>query len=118
MPNHSLPSVADHFVNRDPAVEATYRAILIAARALGPVKEEAKKTSIHLVRTTAFAGIATRKTALVLTLKSDHDIVSPRVCKRERTSANRWHIEFKFGSPEQVDAELQSWLARAYALSG
>lgn len=117
MATPKLPSVSDHFETREPAVKATYRAILAAARTLGPVKEEAKKTSIHLVRTTAFAGIATRKAALVLTLKSDHDIASPRVFKRERTSANRWHIEFKLESPDQVDRELESWLAKAYALS-
>jgi len=112
------PSVKDHFENREPAVKATYRAILTAARKLGPVKEEAKKTSIHLVRSTAFAGIATRKAALILTLKSEQDIASPRVMKRERTSAHRWHVEFKLDAPDQVDRELESWIASAYALSG
>jgi hypothetical protein len=38
-----------------------------------------------LVRQTAFAGIATRRSSLVLTLKSASDIRSPRVEKREQT---------------------------------
>jgi hypothetical protein len=62
-------SVESHFAKQDPSVLATYRRVLDVVRALGPVAEEAKKASIHLVRHTAFAGIATRRSALVLTLK-------------------------------------------------
>ena len=111
-------SVKEHFVDRAPSVRATYEAILKAAKKLGPVKEEAKKTSIHLVRKTAFAGIATRKSALILTLKSDSDLSSKRIHKRERASANRWHLELKLESPETVDGELVTWLQKAYELAG
>jgi hypothetical protein len=111
-------TVREHFENRAPAVNATYAAILAAARKLGPVREEAKKTSIHLVRKTAFAGVATRKTALILTLKSDVDLPSERVTNHERASANRWHLEIRLETPAQVDRELVAWLAKAYGLAG
>ena len=84
-------TVKEHFENRAPEVKATYAAILKAAKEFGPVREEAKKTSIHLVRKSAFAGVATRKTALILTLKSESDIKSARIAKREQASAHRWH---------------------------
>jgi hypothetical protein len=84
---------------------------------LGPYKEEAKKTSIHLVRRTAFAGIATRKTALILTLKSDRDLKSKRIAKREQASANRWHLEIRLEEPDQIDTELVLWLTKAYELA-
>lgn len=113
----SPTNVDDHFAGRAPAVRATYDAILDTARALGPVEEEAKKTSIHLVRRTAFAGVATRKTALQLTLKASSDIDSPRIAKRERVSANRWHVELRLDGPGDVDAELAGWLKAAYELS-
>ena len=109
-------SIDEHFENRTPAVRATYRAILKAVRQFGPVKEEAKKTSIHLVRTTAFAGIATRKTVLILTLKSDADIASARISKHEQASAHRWHLETRLEKPADVDSEINSWLKRAYEL--
>ena len=51
-------TIKEHFENRASEVKATYAAILDAAKKLGPVKEEAKKTSIHLVRKSAFAGVA------------------------------------------------------------
>ena len=99
-------------------MKATYAAILNAAKKLGPVKEEAKKTSIHLVRKSAFAGVATRKTALILTLKSDSDLANKRIIKREQASANRWHLEIKLEGPTQVDREVLGWLEKAYELAG
>jgi hypothetical protein len=111
-------TVESHFVKKDPAVLATYRRVLTAARALGPVTEEAKKTSIHLVRRRAFAGVATRRASLLLTLKSATDIRSPRIKKREQTSRNRWHVEIRLDKPADVDRQLASWLKAAYELAG
>lgn len=111
-------SVSSHFENRDPSVKETYKAILRTAKKLGPVKEDPKKTSIHLVRKTAFAGIATRRTALILTLKSQSDVANERITRREQASANRWHLEIKLDAPEQVDKEIVAWLKEAYELAG
>ena len=106
-----------HFINREPVVKAAYAAILNAVRKFGPVIEDPKKTSIHLNRRTAFAGIATRKAALVLTVKSESDVNSPRVMRREQVSKKRWHLEIKVDSPEAVDAEIVSLLEHSYAMS-
>lgn len=113
----SKHTIREHFENRAPEVKSTYAAILKAAQKLGPVKEDPKKTSIHLVRKSAFAGVVTRKTALILTLKSDSDIESKRVKKREQASARRWHIEFKLETPEEVDREILTWLKKSYELA-
>ena len=113
-PTHT---VASHFEKSAPAVKATYKAILQAARELGPVREEAKKTSIHLVRDSAFAGIATRKEALILTLKAERELKSPRVSRAEQTSANRWHMELKLTAPADIDGELRRWIEQAYRLA-
>jgi len=111
-------TVEPHFEKSDPVVRATYRRILSAARNLGPVSEDPKKTSIHLVRRTAFAGVATRRSALILTLKSATDVRSPRIHKREQASAHRWHIEIKLEDPSEVDTQLTKWLKASYELSG
>jgi predicted DNA-binding protein (MmcQ/YjbR family) len=111
-------TIREHFVGRAPEVAATYAAILKAARKCGPVREEPKKTSIHLMRKTAFAGVATRKTALILTLKSPADLQRHRIVRREHASANRWHLEVRLDAPDQVDRELVTWLAQAYELAG
>ena len=111
-------SVALHFAKSDPGVLQTYKRLLEAARALGPVTEEPKKTSIHLVARTAFAGIATRRSSLILTLKSAKDIRSPRIERREQASAHRWHVEIRLAKPSDVDRQLTTWLSAAYALAG
>jgi hypothetical protein len=112
-----VPTIGQHFAGRAPAVRQIYDRIVGAAEGLGPVREEPKKTSIHLARRTAFAGVATRKDALILTLKSATDIRNRRIVKREQASANRWHVEIRLDDPAQVDAELKAWLKNAMALA-
>ncbi len=113
-----MNTVTNHFRGSAPNVAATYAAILEAANALGQVIEDPKKTSIHLVRATAFAGVAVQKAALVLTLKSDRDVASRRIRKREQASASRWHLEVRLENPGEVDAEIRRWLERSYMLAG
>ena len=117
MPDPASVSVAQHFVGRAPAVRALYDALIVTARSFGPVLEEPKKTSIHLVHRTAFAGVATRAAAIVLTIKSATDIHSPRVSKRQQVSAGRWHVEVRLDDPAQIDPELAAWLRSAYDIS-
>jgi hypothetical protein len=111
-------SVGEHFENREPVVKDIYQAIIRTAKKFGPVKEDPKKTSIHLVRKTAFAGIATRKSGLVLTVKSDSNVGNKRIARREQASANRWHLEIKLDAPEQVDQEIAAWLEKSYQIAG
>ncbi len=112
------PTVADHFAGKAPAVRQVYDRVLAAVRELGAVTEEAKKTSIHLVRKSALAGVEVRREYLLLNLKSEAPIESPRVSTPERLSARRFHQKVKLSSPDQVDAELRGWLAEAYEISG
>ena len=111
-------AVTQHFTGKAPAVRATYDRLLRAAAQLGPIQEDPKKTSIHLVRRSAFAGVATRKDALILTVKAVDDIRSPRVVKREQASAHRWHLEIRLTGPADVDGQLLAWLKASYEISG
>ena len=111
-------TVEQHFEGRSPQVLEIYDNIVAASREFGPVDEDPKKTSIHLNRKSAFAGIAARKDCLILTIKATGDIDSPRVSKREQASANRWHHEIKITSPDEIDAEIIGWLWDSYEISG
>lgn len=110
-------TVASHFAKSERAVRDIYDALLVASRALGPVREDPKKTSIHLVRRYAFAGVATRKEALILTLKAAQRVKSPRVHKALQASEHRWYVEIRLTSSADVDAELRRWLAQSYELA-
>ena len=110
-------SVNDHFVNKDPSVRALYDELLSILQTFGPVAEDPKKTSIHLNRKSALAGVETRKDGLLLNIKSDHQIKSPRIEKAEQISAKRFHHKVRISSPKDLDEELKSWLKEAYLLS-
>jgi hypothetical protein len=112
-----VATIDQHFANCGPQVRATYNAILQASGKFGVVTEDPKQTSIHLVRKSAFAGIATRKGALILTIKSDEDITSSRIIKRLQASARRWYLETRLEKPKDVDREVRGWLKRSYELS-
>jgi hypothetical protein len=99
------------------AQRAIYDRLLAAAKSIGPFAEDPKKTSIHLTRKSAFAGVATRKDALLVTIKLASDVHSARIVKRQRASARRWYLDVRLESPEDVDREMTSWLKAAMALS-
>ena len=83
----------------------------------GTIWLDEHKTSIHLVNKSAFAGVATRKSALLLNVKSAAPLASPRSPKFEKVSASRYHQEIKLTDPSEVDVELLGWLKQAYDLS-
>jgi hypothetical protein len=111
------PTVEQHFSGRAEHVRRIYDAIVDASSKLGPVEQDLKKTSLHLNRRVAFAGVQTRKDALILTLKSDRAVNHRRVHKTEQTSANRWHFEVRLTAPEEVDDQIRQWLRAAYELA-
>jgi hypothetical protein len=118
MPRSLTRELAAHFTGCEPAIRQIYELIVERSRAFGSVSEEPKKTSIHLVNRSAFAGVQTRKKHLILTLKSATEIPSSRFFKKLHTSANRWYLETKLDSPEMVDGELIGWLKAAHKISG
>src|ERR1043166_5571909 len=97
-------SVDQHIIGNSAEVREIYDKLLTASRVFGPVCEDPKKTSIHLVSRFAFAGIQTRRNSLVLTLKSSEEIDDDRYFRRQRASANRWYLETKLTSANEVDA--------------
>ena len=104
------------FDKSDPAVRTTYERLLIRVRRIGPVTAEQNKTSIHLKSRAAFAGVHPLKSRLDLSIVSDAPIADPRVTKRDRISASRYHNIVSISSPRDIDAQLIEWLKRAYEL--
>jgi len=91
--------------------------LLGRVRALGPIVEEMKKTSAHIVAGKgAFLGVHPRSSGLLVNIVLDHAPASPRIAKSERVSKCRFHNEVKISSQEDVDEELMGWIAQAYQL--
>ncbi|HYL39551.1 MAG TPA: DUF5655 domain-containing protein [Bryobacteraceae bacterium] len=100
----------------DPVPRKLYRELLAAAKHIGPFREEIKKTSVHLTRGSAFAGVHPRKQHLIVTIKAEKPIRSARIAKAEQVSKNRWHLDVKIAASSDIDSELLGWLRQAYAL--
>lgn len=116
MPN---PTALDLlFSDREPVVREIYDRVMRTLAKVGPVNVEPKKTSIHLVRATSFAGAHPKKAWLDLTIRTDKPLKSARVRAQEQVSKNRWHQDVRLTTPKEVDAEVASWLKAAYALAG
>ena len=99
-----------------PVARELYQELLRALKPLGSFKEEVKKTSIHLARNSAFAGVHPRKEHLLLTIKAAKPIRNKRIVKSEQVSKSRWHEEVKLAAAGDIDAELLGWLRDAYEL--
>jgi hypothetical protein len=106
----------DAFTSAGPSSRQLYKQLLTAIRPIGKFREEIKKTSVHLVRASAFAGVHPRKQYLRLTIKAAARIKGPRILKIEQVSKNRWHLEVKLTSEKDINGELLAWLREAYDL--
>lgn len=113
-----IASVDIHFQGKEPNVRAVYDCLMLRLHELGPVTASPKQTSIHLDRTTGFAGINTRKSYLLLNFRTDYQVESPRITKVEKHSARRFMHTVKLQSETDVDDELLGWLRDAYELAG
>ena len=113
-----MEDVSAVFGRSEPQVLTVYEAILKRAEALGPCTAEPKKTSIHLVRKTGFAGVHPQKAALVLNVRLARALPEGSRWKSEQVSKSRWHHEIKLTAPKDVDREVIAFLREAYELAG
>jgi hypothetical protein len=104
------------FASADPTVRLIYDRLLTAVETIGPFTAEPRQRSVHRVHSVAFAGVHPRKNSVILSLRLDGPVESPRVHRTEHVSAARWHVEFKLTDPAEVDDELHTWLAAAMDL--
>lgn len=108
----------DHLFDGKPAqVRAAYDRLVDELRQFGPVMEAAKKTSIHLEKTNAFAGVHPRKNGFNLEFRTEHPIDNPRIIRQQQLSARRFEHTVKIESESDIDEQLLLWLREAYTLS-
>jgi hypothetical protein len=110
--------MSDVLACASPIASDLYAKLKAALAPFGVYSEEIKKTSIHLVRHSAFLGVHPRKEHLLVTIKSDKAMKSRPIVKTEQVSANRWHLEVKVYAPSEIDKEFLAWAQRAYDLCG
>ena len=104
-----------HFADA-PGLRVVFDAYLAAARENGPVTVNATKSRISLQVRMRFAGIERpRRHHIVATFVLVRELASPRL--RVEFIEPRYYVQrLVLHSPEDVDAEVRSWLSEAYAV--
>jgi hypothetical protein len=115
-PGRDAQQGVEVFARSDPAVWEIYECLLAAIDRIGAFEIEPKKTSIHLKRQVAFAGVHPRRSGLVLNLRLARSLTTERLWRCEQVSRSRFHNEIRIEAPQQIDAELIEWLREAYNL--
>jgi hypothetical protein len=111
-----MPERAEALSSASPVARALYEELLRAIAPFGAFEIEVKKSSIHLVRSSAFAGVHPRKQYLLITIEAAAPIPSGRIIITEQVSTNRWHLDVKVSIAGDFDAELLGWLREAYEI--
>ena len=109
-----LGQLADHFVDTDPEVRATFDAILAAIRLLGPVTVLPEKSRIALQVRMSFAALMPRRRWLDGHLVLARPVDSTRFLSVQAYSPRNVVHTFRLHGPDEVDAEFTGWLAEAY----
>ena len=110
----ALGSLDSHFLGADPQVRQVFEAIVASTTALGPFDILAEKTRIAFHARMSFAAFTVHRHWLDGHVVLARQVSSPRFRRIEVYSrANVLHA-FRLGQPEEVDDEVQSWLAEAY----
>src|ERR1700693_5678870 len=98
-----------------PVSRQLYTDLLAAIKPIGPFREEIKKTSIHLVRGSAFAGVHPRQQYLILTVKAGSRFAAP--------GSPRWNRRLRIAgisTEKALQARIPilslGWLRQAYGL--
>lgn len=109
-----LRDLDEHFVGTEPPVRQAFDAVLGEVRRYGPVTVLPQSSRIALQVRMSFAAFVARRHRLdghvVLARRLDH----PRFVRVEEYSARNVLHAFRLFGPEDVDADVRSWLAEAY----
>ncbi|MGL4651598.1 MAG: DUF5655 domain-containing protein [Caldilineaceae bacterium] len=106
------------FGNRDPIVRAIYDEVMRVLNEWGSAQGEAKKSSVHLMRTTALAGFHPRARYALLEFKATTLLEDPRIIKVDQPSRSRFYHTVRLDSPSDVDGQVVAWLRGAWEMSG
>jgi uncharacterized protein DUF5655 len=108
--------LSDHYAGRDPAVVATFRALLAAARRSGPVTVLPENTRIAFQVRMSFAAFSLKRHWVDGHVVLARRWESPRFKKIWAVSPRNQVHEFRLRSVDEVDEEVVDWLREAYAV--
>ncbi len=107
-------TVADYLKTQPKERHSTYRAVLRVLKAFPDVDIDPVKVGIMIKRARTFCELRPRRNAVGLSFKVSRPLGHPRIHKQIQTSANRIAYFVDLKSPEEVDEQIQEWIAESY----
>lgn len=104
------------FANKDENVREIYCELLKILSSFGEYKIEAKKTSIHIVKESAFLGINPNKKWMDINIVSTKPIKHKKITKVEQVSKNRFHNNLRIKEKQELDASVVNLCKEAYLI--
>jgi len=106
--------IAETFAGFPDFHRAVCEAVVGHLRSLGPVQVDAVRVGVFLKTQRKLAEVRPKARWVSLELVLPMTLTSPRVTRHERLSGDRIVHWIRLADPEQVDAELKTWLRLAY----
>jgi hypothetical protein len=111
-----LHDLDHHFDGKPPEIRRMFDRVRAMVEAIGPVKVLPEKTRIAFQVRMSFAQITPRRKWLDGHVVLARRLESPRF-RTVQTFSPRNHLHtFRLSTASDIDAELRSWLAEAYAV--
>ncbi len=107
-------TVAGYLKTQPKERHATYRAVLKLLGAFPDVDIDPVKVGIMIKRARTFCELRPRRGAVGLSFKLSRPLGHPRIQKQIQTSANRVAYFVDLKSPEDVDEQIEEWIAESY----
>lgn len=112
----SDPTIETVFA-KSPDLIPVYKRLIAEMGTFGSVHAAPKQTSIHLEKTSGFAGVHPRKDYFNLEFRTASKIDHPRITRHQQLSARRHEHTVKIANPDDIDSQLLTWLKEAYELA-
>jgi hypothetical protein len=104
----------EHFAGRAPQVVATFNKLVAAAEKAGPVTVVPEKTRIAFQVRMSYAAFTLRRRWIDGHVVLARRLESSRFTRFEFFSPGNQLHAFRLRAPEEVDTEVERWLAEAY----
>jgi len=111
-------SIADHFLNKDPQVNAIYDHLMAFVDTLGRVRISSMKSGILVATKSTFLALKPKRKWLDVEFYLDHDHPEFQVYKTFQVSKNRYVHYVRLEQVEDINDQLMQWIESAYNLIG
>ncbi len=105
-----------HFVNKNQNVKDTFEKVKDVAMSLGNVKINSVKNAILFQAKSQFLAVKPKKKFLDIEFVLDEPNEGFPIHKTVQATKTKWAHFVRLESPEEVDAQLISWIKRAHSV--